>query len=171
MWCVVAILLQPAWALDVDRRFENGSVSVSANVPHSTEAVRALLSDESVTMRLGSNIRHVEVIPLSNGCVQLEVTQRGIRRDLTYTSHRCPTADGWRSRMVSSEDFERHDIRWSFQPNGGHTRVMIVVDVQLKTLIPRWMVDRFVGNALETTLETMTTILDERSQAQRTETH
>ena len=162
MWCVLATLLQPALALSVDQRSENGTVIVSAELPHSVEAVRALLADESVTMRLGSNIREVAVTPLSNGCAQLDVTQRGLHRELKYVSERCPTPNGWRATMVSSDDFVRHDIHWSVHPVNERTKVVIVVDVQLRTIIPRWMIDRFVGNALEGTLRTMHAMLDQR---------
>ena len=110
-------------------------------------------------MRLGRNIRDVEVTPLANGCAELAVTNHAMRRELKYVSERCPTADGWHSKMVSSDDFVRHDIQWSVRPANHHSTVLIFVDVELKTIIPGWMVDRFVGNALEGTLRAMNDIL------------
>ena len=155
MWCAFVVLSLPAVALEVDRIHRDGTVVVSAELPHSADAVRALLADEAVTMRLGKNIRDVEVIPLANGCAELRVTNRAMRRELAYVSERCPTADGWHSKMVSSDDFVRHDIQWAVRPKNQHSTVRIVVDVELKTIVPNWMVDRFVGNALEGTLRAM----------------
>ena len=152
MWCALVVLSLPAMALEVERSHQDGIIVVSAELPHSAEAVRSLLSDDAVTMRLGKNIRDVEVTPLANGCAELAVTNRAMRRELKYVSERCPTAEGWHSKMVSSDDFVRHDIQWAVRPNNNHASVLIFVDVELRTIIPSWMVDRFVGNALEGTL-------------------
>ena len=154
--------LGSAWALDVERRTDGEAVLVTAELPHSIDAVRALLSDDAVTMRLGKDIREVEVAPLDNGCVQLTVTNIGFRRELKYVSERCVSPDGWHSKMLSSDDFLKHDIQWSIRPSGEHTSVSIRVVVQLKTIIPRWMVDRFVGRALESTLKTMDEMLTQQ---------
>jgi len=142
----------PASALDVDRSREGEAVVVTALLSHSLESVRALLSNDETTMRLGKDIRDVKVTPMSNGCVQLEVANVGLGKDLRYVSERCETKDGWHSKMVSSEDFLDHDIRWSMQSENDSTRVSIRVVVQLKSIVPRWLVDRFVGRALEQTL-------------------
>lgn len=157
--------LGSAWALDVDRRTDGDAVLVTAELPHSSDAVRALLSDDEVTMRLGKDIRQVEVAPLDNGCVQLTVTNVGFRRELRYVAERCGTPDGWHSRMLTSDDFLEHDIRWSIRPNGEHTSVSIRVVVQLKTILPRWVIDRFVGRALEATLTTMDEMLAQQRLA------
>lgn len=159
MWCAAVVFSLPAVALEVDRSHRDGTIVVSAELPHSVSAVRSLLADESVTMRLGKNIRDVKVTPLANGCAELAVTNRAMRRELRYVSERCPTADGWHSKMVSSDDFVRHDIQWAVRPENNHAKVLIFVDVELKTIVPGWMVDRFVVNALEGTLRAMNEIL------------
>lgn len=145
----------PASALDVVRSREGEAVVVTALLPHSLHSVRSLLSNDEATMRLGKDIRDVKVTPTSNGCVQLEVANTGLGKDLHYVSERCETKDGWRSKMISSNDFLDHDIQWSMRPEHDSTRVSIRVVVQLKSMVPRWLVDRFVGRALEQTLVKM----------------
>ncbi len=139
---------------------------VSALLPHRAERVRELLSRSETTMRLGKDIRDVEVTPLANGCDRLKVVNKGFSRELRYVSERCRTADGWHSKMVSSDDFLQHDIRWVMQPAGDGAKVSIRVIVELKSIVPRWLVDRIVGGALEATLQKMDTILAEEALAQ-----
>ena len=154
-------LVAPSFALDVERRTDGEAVVVSAQLPHGVDAVRALLSQDEVTMRLGKDIRDVEVTPLESGCVQLTVSNRGFGKDLRYIAERCETPDGWHSKLLSSEDFLKHDIRWSMRAKGEATEVSIRVVVQLKSIVPRWLIDRFVGGALEATLNTMNAMLNE----------
>ena len=152
-WCLDAA------ALETQRARENGFVVVSAVMPHSVESVNAILQQDGKTMRLGESIRSVKVTPLDNGCAQLEVSNKGLGKDLSYVAERCPIQNGWHSKMTSSEDFEQHEIIWEALPHADGTKVSIRVQVDLKYPVPKFLIQRMVGGALEQTLQKIDKIL------------
>ena len=148
-----------AQALETERRREGEYVYVSAVMPHDPAAVRSIFQQHRKTMKLGSAVRSVEVTPLSNGCSQVVVVNRGFAKDLAYTAERCPTEFGWHSQMTSSEDFEEHDILWEAKPHAKGSVVSIRVKVALKYPVPKFLVQRIVTGALEDTLKKVDKLL------------
>ena len=110
-------------------------------------------------MRLGQSIRSVKVTPLDNGCAQLEVLNKGFAKDLSYVAERCPIQNGWQSKMLSSEDFERLEIIWQAVSHEAGSKVTIRVNVALKYPVPKFLIQRMVGSALGQTLERIDAIL------------
>jgi len=157
---MMVLLLGQAHALDVQRSQSGEMVVVSAVLPHSIADVRSLLAQHETTMRMGKDTRHVETRPLPNGCTELTVLSRGFGRDLRYTSERCPTPDGFHSKMIASEDFDAHDIWWSMASVNGGTEVTIRVDVRPKVMVPHFVIRHLVGGALGETLTKMNQLLD-----------
>ena len=146
------LLYPPAHALEVTRHREGEWVVVTAELPHKTEAIRALLQKDAKTMKLGSGVRSVQTEPLPNGCTKLHVENNGLGRAYSYTSERCPIENGWHSKMIESPDFKDHQIIWTTTPSAEGSRVTIRVKAQLKLPVPRFIVTRIVVGALEETL-------------------
>lgn len=160
MFLLVAGFLGSAHALDVQRSVEGEVVVVSAVLSHTAADVLALLAQHEATMRIGKETRHVETRPLPNGCTELKVVSRGFGRDMRYTAERCRTANGFRSKMVASEDFDAHDIWWTFAPAEAGTEVTIRVDVRPRVMVPHFLIQRFVSRALSETLTKMNQVLE-----------
>ena len=104
-------------------------------------------------MNLGKGVRSVQAEPLPNGCTKLDVTNTGLMRTYSYTAERCPIEDGWHSKMISSPDFEDHQIVWKTVHHGSGSRVVVRVKVEPKFPVPRFLMTRVIGSALEETLE------------------
>jgi hypothetical protein len=165
------LLLSMLWAssahaLQVERGRHGDYVVVSAELPHSIEAVNSILSEDVKTMKLGQAVRKVTATPLPNGCTELEVVNEGFAKDLSYVAERCPTKNGWHSKMISSDDFDEHEIIWETDPFGPHSKVTIQVKVSLKYPVPNFLVRRIVGGALEETLEKLHAALEAEKQNQ-----
>ena len=165
LFLFLTLLPGVAHGLDVQRRDEGEVVVVSALLPHAIADVRALLAQGETTMRIGKETRHVETRLLPNGCTELVVVSRGFGKDLRYTAERCPTPDGFYSKMTASEDFDVHDIRWSMAIAGTGTEVTIRVHVKPKILVPHFVVRHMVGGALGQTLTKMNVLLEQRHLA------
>jgi hypothetical protein len=155
-----------AHALQVERERKGPYVVVSAELPHSIEAVNSILRQDVKTMKLGQAVRNVTATPLSNGCTQLKVVNEGFAKDLSYIAERCPTKNGWHSKMISSDDFEDHEIIWNTDPSGENSKVTIRVKVALKYPVPQFLVNRIVGGALEETLEKIDKALKAENRTQ-----
>ena len=155
-------LLASAYALDVDRKREGEWVIVTAEMPYATDSIRGLLKQDAKTMKLGTGVRSVSTEPLSNGCTKIVVVNDGLGRDYTYTAERCAIDNGWHSRMIHSPDFRDHQVIWTTQPTEHGSRITIRVKVQLKLPVPRFVMTRIVGGALEGTLEKIDGLLLEQ---------
>jgi len=159
-WLIAMLWVASAHALQVERLRKGDYVVVSAEMPHSVDAVNSILREDVRTMKLGQAVRHVKATPLPNGCTQLEVLNEGFAKDLSYVAERCPTENGWHSKMVSSEDFKHHEIIWQADKRGVHSEVTIQVKVALKYPVPQFLIQRIVGGALEETLEKIDAALE-----------
>ena len=142
-----------AMALETKRFRKDGYLVVSAVMSHPVELVQGFLNQPGRTMRLGQSVRSVKVKPLDNGCSELEVLNKGFAKDLRYVAERCPVNGGYRSTLKSSDDFVEHDVIWIAESNGSGSLVSIRVKVALKYPVPKFLVQRIVGGALEETLE------------------
>ena len=165
MWCILALVAliwpEAAHALEtVSKVDDQGWIVVSATLPHSKEHVDAFLAAPSKTMELGDGVREVRTEPMSNGCTKLHVTNNGFARTLSYTSMRCPIPGGWHSKLMSSDDFEQHDIQWVSESSGNSTAVSIRVKVALKAPIPDFLIRNIVTKGLSQTLARLNAVLD-----------
>jgi hypothetical protein len=160
MFLLVAGFLGSADALDVQRSVEGEVVVVSAVLSHAAADVLALLAQHEATMQIGKETRHVETRPLPNGCTELKVVSRGFGRDMRYTAERCRTANGFRSKMIASEDFDAHDIWWIFDPAEAGTQVTIRAEVRPRVMAPHFLIQRFVSRALSGTLTKLNQVLE-----------
>ncbi len=136
----------------------DGYVRVEMELVHSRDAVMGFLSDADKTMRLGTDITDVKTAP-DGPCAKMTVTSRGLAGTMRYVARRCPTANGWRSTMLESDDFKSHDIEWLVAPSGQGTRVTMRVRVVPRLPVPQMLIRRVVGGALSATLKRLDTLL------------
>lgn len=133
---------------------DDGTVDVRMVMSVPLAAVQAFLARGVDTMSLGSDILSVSSQP-SGECEEMAVKTRGVFQPMSYTVRRCPVPGGWRSTLVRSEDFVRHDTEWLALAVEGGTEVRIRVRVQPRLPVPMFVIRKAVGNALAQTLETL----------------
>ena len=150
---IILTALHPAHALEVTRHREGDWVVVNAEFSHKPAAIRAIVQQDPKAMNLGKGVRSVKAESLPNGCTRLEVENTGLMRAYSYTAERCALENGWHSKLISSPDFKDHQIVWQTVPYGDGSRVTIRVKVEPKFRVPRFMMTRIIGGALEETLQ------------------
>jgi hypothetical protein len=136
----------------------DGFVQVQMDVPHSQEAVLAYLSDAGRTMRLGEEITEVRTAE-DGQCTRMKVTTYGFAQTMHFLARRCPIADGWRSTMLESPDFKRHDIEWTVAPTDAGSRVTMRVRIIPRLPVPQFIIRQIVGGALRSTLVRLESLL------------
>jgi hypothetical protein len=139
----------------VDRE---GYVQVQMDVPYSQEEVLAYLSDAGRTMRLGQEITEVQTDP-DGQCTRMRVTTHGFAQTMHFLARRCPIADGWRSTMLESPDFKRHDIEWRVASTDAGSRVTMRVRIVPRLPVPQLIIRQIVGGALRSTLVRLESLL------------
>lgn len=135
-----------------------GYVQVQMDVPHSQDEVLAYLSDAGRTMRLGEEITEVRT-DRDGQCTRMKVTTHGFAQTMHFLARRCPIADGWRSTMLESPDFKRHDIEWRVAPTESGSRVTMRVRIIPRLPVPQLIIRRIVGGALRSTLVRLESLL------------
>jgi len=136
----------------------DGFVRVQMDLTHSQEAVRSFLADTEQTMRLGGDVRKIEAEP-DGDCIRMTITTRGFIRPMRLVARRCPTAQGWHSKLVESEDFDAHEIVWKTEPVDGGTRVTMKVRVIPRLPVPQILIRKVVSGALEATIMRLDALL------------
>jgi hypothetical protein len=86
-------------------------------------------------------------------CDELVTKTRGLFRPLRYRSRRCRTADGYRDRLVESEDFSAYETTWALREVDGGTEVTVRVHTEVNLPVPKSAVEKrsrkSVGEMLE----------------------
>ena len=134
-------------------------ISTSATVLHqyldATETdVRAILADARTSTELAPEVLNVQEAP-SGSCSLLDVTTRGPGSPMHYRALRCPTAWGWRTSLVSSDDFHSLETEWHVTPTRSGTAVTYRVQGELKKPIPEFLVRRGLERSARATLENL----------------
>ena len=78
-----------------------GTVVIAA----SEAEVRSVVDDAKQCGELSPQVVSVRTSSAANGCEELVTETKGLFRNLTYTSLRCPTDNGWDDSLVQSDDF------------------------------------------------------------------
>ncbi len=108
---VFLLLAQALAAEPVITAQTDGSIVGTTAIAASPEAVRALLADPVACGTLSPDILSVTVTPAGK-CSMVDVVSRGAWNPLKWRSLRCPTADGWRDDLVSSDDLQAMHSEW-----------------------------------------------------------
>ncbi len=143
----IPVLLAPfaAYAQEpVGSMDDAGVASVSVVLPQSEAEVRAALADPEVAALLPPEVLAVRTLS-SGRCVTLGVTVKGAWDPLQYTTQRCPTADGFRYKLLQSDSITAYSAEWSLAPHvGGGTEVTYRVSTEVDLPVPRALVRKNV---------------------------
>jgi hypothetical protein len=149
------ILLSAALALaeePIPVMDSKGTIVIKTTVPQSEETVRAALADPEQAARLPPEVLGVTTLT-SGKCVTLGVTVKGAWDPLKYTTQRCPTAHGYKYKLLGSESLTAYEAEWSLlaQPGGG-TEVTYRVHTELDLPVPRALIRKGMLQSARDTL-------------------
>jgi hypothetical protein len=115
---------------------EDGAVTMTEVVPASPESLRSVLADPLVARSLSTELVSLEL--LSQGsCATLRATVGSPWVPVSYTYERCPTATGFRERLLESDTMNTYEVDWRLVPEGAGTRLSYTVRVDTKLPMPR----------------------------------
>ncbi|MBM4390862.1 MAG: SRPBCC family protein [Deltaproteobacteria bacterium] len=133
----------------------NGTVVVECVVPQSEAEVRALLADPQRAGALTPEVLQVQTISRGD-CLTLGVTVKGAWDPLTYTSQRCPTAHGFKFKLLESDDITAYEAEWKLAPQpGGGTRVTYRVLTEVDLPVPKSLVRKGIIDSAKETLKSL----------------
>jgi len=94
----------------------DGTIVARIEMAASEEAIRAVLEDGATSVRLSDDVLSVEAA-LKGRCTEMVVKTKGAWNPLKYKALRCPTANGWRTSLMESEDFRALEVEWKLDPS------------------------------------------------------
>jgi carbon monoxide dehydrogenase subunit G len=145
---LVAFAADPQVSVD-----EGGHVVGTVVIPATQEQVRGVLDDPVQCAELSPDVYSVARVDRRDDCDELVTKTRGLFRPLRYRSRRCRTADGYRDRLVESEDFSAYETTWALREVDGGTEVTVRVHTEVNLPVPKSAVEKrsrkSVGEMLE----------------------
>lgn len=122
-------------------------VTTAVVVPAAPDAVRAVLADPTAACRLSADVLSARVVGADGPCALIAVTTRGLTSPLSYTTRRCPSADGYTETLVQTDDFDQQDARWRLRAVPGGTEVTLQVRSQPRLPVPQRIINATVGSS------------------------
>lgn len=141
-----AIAAEPTTTVD-----SGGTVQVECFVAASESEVRALITDPHVAAKLTPDILAIKTLTKGE-CLTLGVTVTGAWDPLTYTSQRCPTATGFKYKLLQSDDITAYEAEWKLEPQtDGGTKVTYRIKTEIDLPVPQSLVRKgVIASAKET---------------------
>lgn len=109
-----------------------GTVSVSL----SPADAMARLADPTWVSSIDGGRTTVVVTGHDGACTLAAYTSPSALMTVTYTIRQCPTGSGYRSLLVSSDDFETYESEWIVAPDGAGSLLTYRVRLEPKLPIP-----------------------------------
>jgi carbon monoxide dehydrogenase subunit G len=119
----------------VERVSDDGTVTFTEVVPEDREALLRVLGDPKAVAAMSPDVKSLEVLAQGR-CTTLRATVTSAFVPVTYTYERCPTATGFRDRLLESDVMRVYDIEWTLVPEGDGTRVTYSARIDA-TLAPK----------------------------------
>lgn len=159
----VLLLASPILAQEPTGTMDDAGVaSIQVVLPESEAEVRAALADPEWAAALPPEVLSVETLGAGR-CVTLGVTVKGAWDPLHYTAERCPTAKGFKYRLLQSESITSYEAEWSLTPHtGGGTEVTYRVRTEVDLPVPRAMIRKGVLASARHTVVALVRKLTER---------
>ncbi len=131
----------------------DGTVVARMEVAASAEAIRAILSDSEASVRLSADVLSVDAA-LKGKCSEMTVQTKGAWNPLEYKALRCPTANGWRTSLIESDDFSALEVEWKLDPSCSDlTTVEYRVRTDVDIVAPKALVQQGVRRSARDTLK------------------
>jgi hypothetical protein len=125
----------------------DGLVSASVELTGSREDVEKLLGNAAATVRMSPDVTTVTATPHGN-CERLAIEAKGPMGPLNLVSMRCRDGNGWTETLVSSDDFERHEVHWQLEDTPTGTRLTVRAAVTPDFPVPQRLVDAALQSSL-----------------------
>lgn len=132
-----------AWAAPA----ADGLVSASVELTGSRAEVEKLLGNAAATVRMSPDVTTVTATP-QGSCERLAIEAKGPLGPLNLVSLRCREGDGWKETLVSSDDFERHEVHWQLEDTPTGTRLTVRAAVTPDFPAPQRLVDAALQSSL-----------------------
>jgi hypothetical protein len=130
----------------------DGSVCMTVILPASESAVRAELDTAAEASALHGDATLVSQ-ERQGACERSTFKTRGLISSISYVALRCPTADGWKQTLVSSETFEQNEAEWSLRPVEGGTELRYRIRVSLDLPVGQGMVNAQISESMSRAVE------------------
>lgn len=154
---VALLLASAAWAADpsdpeisIDGEWVWGTVLISA--PRG-EVVDALKTPHNVVRWEGSGTQ-VTTTP-DGSCLRVALDVPSAIGRIRYTERRCPTAEGYRSTLLESEDFDYFEATWVLETSEGGCRARYGLRSKPSFPVPRALAQRLTGRSIRKMLAGM----------------
>lgn len=104
---------------------------------------------------------HASVLDLTaqpdGECSLITRTTRGVWRPLEMRTRLCPTAGGWREKLVESADFDAYDTEWDIaaDPATGRMRVQLAMKSDIAGAVPDALVRQATISGVKSTFATL----------------
>lgn len=130
----------------------DGSVLMRIVLPATESAVRAELDTTAEASALHGDATIVSQ-ESQGACEQTTFKTRGLITSISYVALRCPTADGWKQTLVSSDTFEHNEAEWALHPVEGGTELRYRIRVSLDLPVGQGMVNSQISASMSRAME------------------
>lgn len=131
---------------------KDGSVCVRVVLPASETEVRAHLDSAAEASSLVGEAKIVNREAVGN-CERLTYSTPGMISSLTYVSMRCPTENGWKETLVSSDSFADNESEWQLREVDGGTELNYRVRIRLNLPVGQKIVDSRIAQSMKRAVE------------------
>jgi hypothetical protein len=161
----IAALLLPTLAVAGDPQISvgpDGTVVASMMVDATEATVKTTIPDVLQASKGFKNVLDVQITP-DGTCRKVFRRTTGLWQPLEMYTRLCPTSQGWRERLVQSDDYDAYDVEWSVQPKDGRTEVRITVKSEVDLPVPSALVRQgAIGGIHETFAELLRRLVGAR---------
>ncbi|MEZ4322002.1 MAG: hypothetical protein R3F61_31310 [Myxococcota bacterium] len=121
---------------------DDNSVHGEVVVPLPVDVVRAKLADPVWIASIDGSGTTVEVFERKGDCVVTDSVSPNAVKTVRYRVERCPTADGYAGKLVSSNAFDAYATRWSFAADGTGTRISYDLITETSLMVPQFVINQ-----------------------------
>ncbi len=154
---LAALFGSPTFAAEPSEPTVAGESTVSTVVIIAADpaTVRAALADPLSASALSGDVLDAKVLAKEGDCSLVQITTRGMTSPLVYIARRCPTADGFRETLVSTDDFDSQSTSWKLLSVAGGTQVTLQVRSEPRLPVPQRLINAAVGSSAVQTLKNL----------------
>lgn len=98
-------------------------IVAQVSVATPVDQTRARVTDPAWITRVEGGGSETRVVGQDGDCQLIETMSPSVFLAVTYTTRQCPTEDGARASLVTSNTFERYATSWRVVPEGAGSRI------------------------------------------------
>ena len=139
----------------------DGSVTMCVVLPAAEDIVRAELDPAAEASALHGDATLVSQ-ERQGRCERSTFKTRGLLSSISYVALRCPTPDGWKQTLVSSETFAENEAEWALRSVEGGTELRYRIRVRLDLPVGQGMVNAQIADSMSRAVERLESRLGSR---------